>query len=179
VVTRAKLTVEEYLALPEEPPYSEYAYGEVLEKMSPVPAHAKVINELAFQFGVYRRHHGGSGGPELRVEFRTARGFEYRLPDYCYYAPGTPMGGPRFGNPPTLAIEVRSPGESIEQQRAKCRYYRQYGVPIAWLVDPESRTVEVFDDRTDGLRLAGDETLTSPDLPGFSLKPDELFAALD
>ncbi|MBA4181532.1 MAG: hypothetical protein C0506_13160 [Anaerolinea sp.] len=178
MVTTQKLTVDEYLALPEEPPYLEYVYGEVIEKMSPVPAHSLVINELAYHFGLYQRAVGGTGGPELRVEFHTERGPEYRLPDYSYFAPGREMGGPRFGNPPTLAVEVRSPGESMSQQRAKCRYFRQHGVDAAWLIDPEPRTVEVFEGDVDGAVLAGG-SLTSAHLPGFALPLAELFATLD
>ena len=179
MVSKQKLSVRDYLAMPEEPPYSEYVYGEVVQKMSPVPSHVRLIDEMAISIGTYRKRVGGFSGPELRVEFQTERGPEYRLPDYCYFVPGREVGGGRFGNPPTLAIEVRSPGESMDAQREKCRYYRRYGVDVAWLIDPESRTAEVFEGDADGRRLDPDSSLESTLLPGFSLSLADLFAALD
>lgn len=80
---------------------------------------------------------------------------------------------------PTVAVEVRSPDESMASQRAKCRLYRQSGVPVVWLVDPRTRTVEIFEDDRDGTVLRIGDTLTTPHLPGFSLPLAELFAVLD
>ena len=80
---------------------------------------------------------------------------------------------------PTLAVEVRSPGESLNAQRAKCRQFRENGVAVCWLVDPASRTVEVFEDGRDGERLQGAVSLASSHLPGFSLAIEALFAVLD
>ncbi|MGH2633517.1 MAG: Uma2 family endonuclease, partial [Tepidiformaceae bacterium] len=81
--------------------------------------------------------------------------------------------------PPTLAVEVRSPDETMDAQRTKGRFYRAHGVDVAWLIDPESRTVELFDEAHDGQTLPSDSALESSYLPGFSLPLAELFAVLD
>lgn len=179
MVTKRKLSVRDYLAMPEEPPYSEYVYGEVVQKMAPQRKHVSIVEYIAMILGPYRRRTGGFSGPEQRVKFATERGPEFRLPDYAYWAPSKPQGADQTLLPPTLAIEVRSPGESTDAQREKCRYYRRYGVDVAWLIDPESRTAEVFEGDADGRPLDPDASLESALLPGFSLSLTDLFAALD
>lgn len=75
--------------------------------------------------------------------------------------------------PPQLAVEVLSPG-SINERRdreAKLKLYSRRGVAEYWIVDWRERTVEIY--RRDGAvlalaaRLAGDDQITSPLLPGF------------
>jgi Uma2 family endonuclease len=46
--------------------------------------------------------------------------------------------------PPHLAIEIRSPDETLEEQVDKCRFYvDQWGCPLALLVDPAAEVPEV------------------------------------
>ena len=65
----------------------------------------------------------------------------------------------------------------MAELRRKCLDYRQYGVDAVWLVDPDSRTVEVFEDSQEGLRV--EHELISVYLLGFSLLLEELLSALD
>ncbi len=165
--------------MPEEAPYLEYVDGEVIEKAMPNRDHMLIVEELALRVGAYRRQRGGLSGPEGRVQFDLARRPAFRLPDYAYWSADKPQGGPRVMLPPTLAIEVRSPEESPAAQREKCRFYRAHGVEASWLVDPQARTVEVFEGADDGRLLADAEILRSEHLPGFELPLNELFGVLD
>jgi Uma2 family endonuclease len=175
-----RMSVEEYLALPEgEKPYREYVDGEVIEKALPDYRHVGLIQELGARLWLYQREHGGFGGPEPRIEFPDVDHTNFRLPDLAYWTPTTAVRGLRAMRPPTLAIEVRSPDERMNAQRAKCRFFRNHGVPVAWLVDPDSRTVEVFEAERDGAVLREGDALESPELPGFRLPVGELFAILD
>ena len=45
---------------------------------------------------------------------------------------------------PDLAVEIRSPGQSVAAQARRCRWYVAHGVRIALLVGPERETVQVF-----------------------------------
>jgi Uma2 family endonuclease len=179
MVVARQLTVEEYLALPEEPPYCEYVNGEVLQKAMPNRAHMELVSELSVIFAPYRKQHGGIAGPEGRARFDSPRGAEYRLPDFSYWAKSKPKGTESMLLPPTLAVEVRSPGESMAGQRDKCRYFREFGVDVCWLIDPETRRIEVFEDVRDAEALPPSALLTSRYLPGFALAPADLFAILD
>lgn len=174
-----KMTVEEYLAIPEEAPYLEYIDGEAIEKSMGDSWHVLVGGATGFAISMYGRTHGGRSGPSGRVEFGPEGATQFRLPDQAYWAPSKPFKGGRAMQPPTLAIEIRSPDDSMASQRAKCRYYRNHGVDVCWLVDPESRTIEVFEDGRDGDVLGDGAVLTSRHLPGFELSLRQLFAVLD
>ena len=177
--TGLRISVQEYLALPEEKPYREYVYGEVVAKAMPNEDHIGLAGELIVRLAPLRDVPGGLLGPEPRVRFDTERGPEYRLPDVAYWRAGKPRRDGKELLPPTLAIELRSPEETMAEQRAKCRYYRRYGVDIAWLFDPATRTAEVFEGGRDGERLGTEGVLSSPLLPGLQLAVAGLFAVLD
>ena len=168
-----RMTPEQYLALPEEKPYLEYIDGMVVQKPMVNSEHRKLVGKLDFAFGLYQQSHGGTFGPEGRV--RAGAPATFRIPDTAYWAPGLPSGDDSL---PTLAVEVRSPGQTAAELRAKCRFFRRNGVEACWLVDPEARTVEVFEGGQDGAVLADPATLMSAHLPGFVLPLRELFAVL-
>jgi Uma2 family endonuclease len=176
----ARMSPEEYLALPEVKPYLEYIGGRVVQKMSPKRRHGALAAALSASLHRYGRQTGGAVGIETRVYFRPAGRSEWRLPDIAYWAPGAPIGDDdEFAVVPTLAVEIRSPGQSMASQRARCRFYRANGVDVCWLVDPRARTVERFEDSVDGEVVPVEGTLTSPHLPDFALPVAELFAGLD
>jgi Uma2 family endonuclease len=80
---------------------------------------------------------------------------------------------------PDLAVEVLSVGNTPAEMARKRQEYFAAGVRLAWLVDPVTRTVEVYttDDRATTLHEA--DTLEGGTvLPGFTLQLQELFAKL-
>jgi Uma2 family endonuclease len=180
MVVRHRVSVEHYLAMREgEKPYLEYVDGEIIPKAMPNLDHGDLVHVADVRVGVYALEHGGRCGPEIRIEFATATGPAFRIPDLSYWGPGRPRRGPRAALPPTLAIEVVSPDDTLEEQRAKCLFYRGHGVDAAWLIDPHTRTVEVYEPGRDGERLEEHDTLRSSVLVGFELPLSELFAALN
>jgi Uma2 family endonuclease len=169
-----RMTEEQYLALPEEKPYLEYVDGVALQKPMPNSQHGDLVGRITYFLGGYAELHGGKYRPEARVALGLAP--NYRLPDTAYWAPGRLSGDDSL---PTLAVEVRSPDQTLDELRTKCRFYRANGVDVCWLVDPASRTVEVFEGARDADRLPAEGTLESPLLPGFSVPLAKLFAVLD
>jgi Uma2 family endonuclease len=70
--------------------------------------------------------------------------------------------------PPDLVVEVISPNDLVYKLEEKLNDYRKVGVPLIWVINPESRTVTVY--RRDGSisRLQDDEELSGEDVvPGF------------
>ena len=167
-----RMSEAEYLALPEEEPYLEYVDGVVVQKPMPNRDHRILAELFVLEIGLYRRQHGGSGGPEGRVRLPDGT---YRLPDTAYWAPGRDDSDDSL---PSVAIEVRSPGQGMETLRRKCRAFRRGGVDVCWLIDPVSKTVEVFEGARDGERLAADGVLETGVMPGFRQTVEKLFAAL-
>ncbi len=169
-----RMSVEEYLALPEEKPYLEYVDGIALQKPMPNMEHGQIVAELTIELGMYARAHGGRLGPEVRAAFERSE--TYRLPDLSYWAPGRTASDDSI---PSLAVEVRSPDQSLQELRNKCRFYRTNGVDACWLIDPRLRIVEVFEGDDDGRRLDREGALESAFLPGFSFPLTDLWAVLE
>jgi len=168
------MPVEAYLDLDDaEETDLEYYDGAAWEKGVVDRRHGVLVGEMDYHFGGHARGYGGEYGPERRVRLAPN---VYRKPDTAYYSAGTPAGD---NDIPTLVVEVRSPDETMANQRRKCLMFREHGVLVCWLIDPVSRTVEVFEGERAGERLPADGVLETSHLPGFSLAITELFAALD
>ena len=177
-ITGRRLTLDEFLALPEAEPALEYADGEVTQKVSPNAWHGKlqfVIAELLDRPGV------SSAFTETRTTY-AGRSF---VPDVIAFAWNrTPLDEhgeiPLYVSiPPDVAVEIRSPGQSLREQVERCRWYVANGVRVAPLVDPIERTVRLF--RRDGERgpLRGDDVVDVSDVVvGCAFTVNELFAAL-
>lgn len=81
---------------------------------------------------------------------------------------------------PDLAVEVLSKSNSGAEMERKCREYFAAGVQLVWLIDPESRTADVFTVPDQSTTLDASQSLDGGTvLPGFSLPLAELFAELD
>jgi Uma2 family endonuclease len=73
--------------------------------------------------------------------------------------------------PPDLVVEVVSPHETVEELDKKIHDFASVGVPLIWVVNPNSRIVRVI--RRDGSPpLLGDADILSGGdvLPGFSCR---------
>jgi Uma2 family endonuclease len=174
-----RMTLKEYFALGDSKPYAEYLDGIVVRKAMPNADHFDLANEIAFELTLYRREHGGKSGQEGRTLFRTADGGTfYRLPDVSYYAADRPRGPKNGMNPPTLAVEVRSPSETLTEQREKCEFMHANGAGACWLLDPERRTAAILEDGA-WREVAADGALESRHLPGLAIAIARLWALLD
>ena len=173
-----RLSVEDYLALPECKPYLEYVGGEAVAKMAPAWEHFILAGRLLALLAEYGGSHGGVSGADGRAEFGHADDLRLLLPDVAYYSASRQPRGRRAMTPPTLAVEIRSPDESMASQREKCHYYVTHGVDVALLVDPANRAAEVFQG---GRHLVFEDpaVVTLDSLPGLEFKLGELFAGLD
>ena len=173
-----RLTLEEFLALPEEKPALEYADGEVMQKVSPKARHGKlqfVITDLLDWPKV------SSAFSETRTTF-AGRSF---VPDVIAFTwdrvPEDERGEipDDITIPPDVAVEIRSPGQSLSGQVERCRWYVANGVRASLLVDPLRRVVQVFRPNGESGPLAGDDVVDLSDvIPGCSFSVHELFAAL-
>ncbi|MDP3178875.1 MAG: Uma2 family endonuclease [Spirochaetaceae bacterium] len=103
---------------------------------------------------------------------------------YCDRSRITKRGG---RGAPDLAIEILSPSTSRKDQNEKHRLYERAGVREYWVIDPGAASVWRYrrlpDDRFDEgeLRQPYFEygPIDSAVVPGFTIRPEELFADLD
>lgn len=77
---------------------------------------------------------------------------------------------------PDLAVEVKSPDDSLKKMTEKAAYYLANGVRMVWLIYPKMKLVEVLtpDDRQ---LLNENDTLDGGSvLPGFTMAVRDIFA---
>jgi len=78
---------------------------------------------------------------------------------------------------PDLAVEVLSEGNTRREMDRKLREYFEAGVKAVWLIDPRSRSAEVFASPADHIRIEEDGVIDGGSvLPGFELSLRELFS---
>ncbi len=177
-ITERRLTLEEFLALPEEKPALEYADGEVTQKVSPKARHGMLqftVATLLTRPGVSRAF----------TETRTTYAGRSYVPDVIAFTwdrvPEDEHGEipDDITIPPDVAVEIRSPGQSLRDQVARCRWYVANGVRVSLLVDPLRRIVQVFRPGDESDPLAGDDRVDLGDvINGCAFSVKELFAAL-
>jgi Uma2 family endonuclease len=179
------MTLDEFLQLPETEPASEFICGEVVQKTMPSFEHSRIAFILAFLFETYFRKAGqGVGVIELRHSDRDeSRAY---LPDVGILLSGrvprdarTRKRGP-IESPPDIAIEILSPDDRPSRVSEKLTFYMRAGVPLVWIIDPETRELHAHRPGSPSTVHRSPEVIgAQPVLSNFELSLDELFAVLD
>lgn len=182
--TGTKLTLDEFLALPETKPGAEYIDGKVVQKSMPTTGHTIIQRLLSLVFSLFLREHPiADGGPEWRCIFGPADHWQARLPDFALVVRerlrGTQSDQP-FHGAPDFAVEIMSPDDRMSEVLAKVQFYLENGVRLVWLIDPRTRTVMVWSSWTEPRLFTQDDTLNGGAvLPGFSIPVREVLPARD
>jgi len=177
-----RMTLDEFLELPEEKPALEYVDGMVTQKVAPQGQHVLLQLNLANEVNAATAPKKlALALPELRATYAGLS----RVPDVAVYLwhriPRLPNGrvANRFTEPPDIAVEIVSPEQSATELVRKCIWYVKNGVHIALLVDPDHDVVLRF--RPDALpeELTGNDRIDLDEvLPGFELTVNQLFGSL-
>ena len=105
-----------------------------------------------------------------------------RIPDVCFISwdkfPNRELPAEPIPDlVPDLAVEVLSEGNTAEEMRRKLREYFKVGVRLVWLIDPATRTADVYTSPRKKTTITAEEALDGGIvLPGFGLTLQELFA---
>jgi Uma2 family endonuclease len=182
-VESARMTVEEFLALPDDGVDRMLINGEVRE-LGPTlrdPAHATTAANVSFLLESWRRDRPkprgfvGAGQVNVRLSARTMVGL-----DLAYVSPelaaATPKSNTYFDGVPTLAVEILPPSDKQEDIEDKITTYLDAGVPLVWIIQPRFRTVTVYrPDAVPRLFTIEDDITAEPHLPGFRAAVAEMF----
>ena len=77
---------------------------------------------------------------------------------------------------PDLVVEVRSPNNSLREVREKALMWLDFGVRLAWVAHPDTRSVDVYSADDQALTLTEDDTLDGGGvLPGFACPVRDIF----
>jgi Uma2 family endonuclease len=179
---KSKLTLEEFLQLPETKPECEFFNGEVEQKIMPQGEHSiiqfrlgKAIDEnisskkIAMVF------------PELRCTFSG----QSIVPDLSVFEwhrlPKTETGkiANKFEISPDWIIEILSPEQYSNKVIKKILFCLKQGTKLGWLIDPEDESVMIFKpDQLPEIK-SNDEVLPLLEcIPDWQLSAGEIFSWL-
>ena len=179
-----ELNLEEWAELPEEVP-GEIVEGRLVEEEVPEPPHELAIAYLAYVLGVWSDQVGAlvfTSGLHIAVGAKHGR-----KPDLSVYFQGTrPSRNALVTVPPDLAVEVLSPGPQNRRRDRiqKFAEYAAFGIRWYWLLDPEARTLDIYELSEKGeyeprLQATSGSALQVPGCPGLTLDLSKLWQKLD
>jgi Uma2 family endonuclease len=172
VETKTRYTPEDLLAMPDSKSY-ELVDGQLLERKTGAQS-SWVGGQLYSQLERFCKEYGTGWAFPADSGYQCFRHEPGRVrkPDASFIRYGRlpgevlPVGWMKI--PPDLAVEVLSPGDTAYEIDEKVADYQKAGVPLIWVVNPNSRTVTAH--RGDGsvAILREDDELSGEDvIPGF------------
>lgn len=178
---QGKWTYEDYLALPDDGRRYEIIEGVLYVTNAPNIDHQFVVSEVVQQMGSFIRQHKLGYVLAAPFEIHLTATTRPVLPDVIFIKsdrwPETGAG--YFEGAPDLIVEVLSPSTRRTDQVVKFTTYEQAGVPEYWIVDPKSRSVQVFvlSGREYGLlgEFVGEDVIRSAVLEGLQIVTRTLF----
>lgn len=184
MVATRRLTLDEFLALGETEPASEFEKGMAVQKPMPTIWHGLIQSLLALYFLPYLKQHNiGVAGSEIRCIFGVGREQRVYVPDYVFIrgSRGLRTGGNvAHDGTPDLAIEILSPEDRASRIRAKTRSYLSHGVQQVWIIDPEDRSITVHHSLHEAVTYIDSDTIDCGSLlPGLPIPVSEILPPSD
>jgi Uma2 family endonuclease len=180
-IATERITLEEFLKLPETKPASEYIEGEIIQKPMPKTKHSRIqgrflrtINEVVEQPKI------AYAFPELRCTF----GGRSIVPDIAvllweqiqFDESGEPLDDVLIA--PYWAIEILSPQQSSNRVTKKIIHCLQHNCQLGWLVDPGDRSILAFLPNQQPQFCEGSDVVPVPEMIPLNITAEQVFSWL-
>ncbi len=174
-----KFTYEDYVNTPEDKRY-ELLDGELIMTPAPGELHQRISILLGWRLIQFVTENGL--GRVYQAPFDVVLSTtDVVQPDLLFVSNARAhiVTAANVQGAPDLVVEILSPSTADRDRTLKRRLYARHDVSEYWIVDTEARSVAVLLLREGGFEVAGTygegDTLTSPTLPGFELRVDDIF----
>lgn len=176
-------TYEDLVALPENL-VGEMLGGRLITHPRPAPKHAVAFSGLGSELrNPFERGRGGPGGWWILLEPEIHLGGDILVPDLAGWRRDRMPRLPEtawFPLSPDWVCEILSPGTARVDRAEKLPLYGRSGALHVWLVDPDLKTLEVFESR-DGkwvllTVLENDAAVSEPPFAAISFDLSSLWA---
>jgi len=177
--TQTRMTVAEFLSLPESNQPTELIEGEVVVSPAPIPRHQRCSGHLFIALNNLIPNGEVFYAPiDLLLDDQNLL-----QPDLVWVAEGgrCAITDKLLRGVPELVVEILSPGTTRQDRDTKFALYERHGVTEYWIVDPVEAYLEVYvqhDGRflRHGIYGPG-QVLLSPVLAGAPLDLNRIFPA--
>ena len=176
--TATKLSLEQFLALPEGDITYELIEGKTIPKMSPKRFHSRLTGTFYTILTEWNKENG-EVGIEWAITLKRNGEDWVPVPDLLYISyERLPLE--RFEDeacpfPPELVIEIISPGQSFGYLSEKATDYLQAGVARVWVVDSQAKSITVFYPDAPPQTKRGENKLTDKLLPELEITVQQVF----
>ena len=169
-----ELTYQDYAALPEDGRRYQILDGELCVTPAPGSRHQEISANLMVALHTYVKAHGlGKVLPApLDVILSDTSIVQ---PDVVFVAAERlgSVSARGIEGAPTLAVEILSPTTAALDRRRKRDLYARHGVTYYWIVDGDTRTIEMYQLAGETYELlaraTGDAPVSVEPFPGLSL----------
>lgn len=176
------VTVEEYEHLPDPTDGTrlELQKGEVVAVSRPNWEHGEIAGNTYLALKLFLRKNP-IGRVSVESGVITERGPDtLRGPDVSFIRKERMPLGERMNQyasvTPDLCVEVLSPSNTRAELNEKMAEYFSTGAKMVWVIDPDERSLTVYEQPDEGRVYKGRSTIAGGDvLPGFNVAVAELF----
>jgi len=175
---RQKITLEQFLSLPESDESFELIDGEVVVKMSPKFFHSRLTStfwaelsgwaggrgQVVIEWSVVLRRKGQDWVPVPDLLYVS---YDRLAKDWCEDAPCPVL--------PELVIEIVSPDQTFNLLSRKALDYLSAGIDRVWVVFPPMRSVTVFFADRPPETYRGDRLITDELFPDLAVTVEQFF----
>jgi Uma2 family endonuclease len=177
----SKLSLDDFLSLPESDDRYELVNGELKPKVSPKFKHSKTQGRLYRLLDDWcEQQQIGRVLPEWGVVLQRSGNDWVPVPDLTYvsYQRLSPEWDEDAPCPvlPELVIEIISPGQSFGELTEKAEDYLNAEIDRVWVVDPQAQSVTIFRKDRGFETLRNDQLINDSLLPELELRVAYLFS---
>jgi Uma2 family endonuclease len=179
-----RITLEEWIALAEDVP-GEFLDGRLVEEEVPDYLHEVLVAWLARVLGNWAEQAGAIvGASDAKFMLSATRGRKADLTVYLAGRRPPPRGA--IAIPPDIAVEIVSPSPRDQRRDRveKMEEYARFGIRFYWLIDPQQRTVDIYEEAGDReyarrVRASSGSLQDVPGCPGLTLDLDAMWRKID
>ncbi|BAZ12512.1 hypothetical protein NIES4071_43430 [Calothrix sp. NIES-4071] len=178
IPTSKKLTLLEFLSLPDGDTYHEFVDGYAVPKVSPKFFHSTLQLALGLLLRTWCKGKGRVCSEWAILLKRKGQDWA-PVPDltYIYYTrlPRSWSRNEPCPVPPELVIEIISSDQTMEDFEEKAKDYFAAGVSRVWVVDPEKIIIRAFFSAQSSQVNTDELPITDNLLPGLTLTVKQIF----
>jgi Uma2 family endonuclease len=172
------LTLAEFLTIPETKPASEFIAGKIVQKPVSKARHSRLQSKLTQMINdTSEATKLAYAFPELRCTF----GGRSIVPDIAVLhwknIPFNQRGEPQDDVliAPDWTIEILSPEQSSNQVTGNILHCLRHGCQLGWLIDPDDRSVLIFQPKQEPELRSGSDSLPILDSIQLALAAEQVF----
>jgi Uma2 family endonuclease len=185
MTTTKLMTADELMEMPDDGRFWELRRGELREVSTSGFESSAIGAAITAWLALYVIEHG------LGIVTNAEGGFVFERDPDTVLAPDigfvrrehlpAPADLRKFGQvPPDLAVEVVSPTDRPRAVAEKIAIYLATGVPLVWVIDPDTRSATVHRPGREPLARSVEGVLDGEEIvPGFRIRLADVFAAID